>query len=88
MSAGRRRTAPPGTVRPWNDAHNGVIIMRLQMDLARERTRSHLLLAEELRVTSGLRALHRARRAEHKAERRLLEAWQARDDLESVLSTK
>jgi hypothetical protein len=61
--------------------------MRLTMDLARERTRSHLQLAEEMRVTSGLRALRRARRIENKAERRLLEAWQARDDLETVLST-
>jgi hypothetical protein len=61
--------------------------MRLPMELARERTRDHLLLAQEVRLTSGLRALRRARRTETKAERRLLEAWQARDDLETELVT-
>jgi hypothetical protein len=62
--------------------------MRLLMDLARERTRSHLQLAEEIRLTSRLRALSRARRTENEAERRLLEAWRARADLESLLSTR
>ena len=43
--------------------------------LARERTRSNLEQAEQLRYSRRLRALRRARRLEHRAERRMIEAW-------------
>ncbi len=43
--------------------------------LARERTRSNLEQAEQLRYSRRLRALRRARRLERRAERRMIEAW-------------
>ncbi len=43
--------------------------------LARERTRSNLEQAKQLRYSRRLRALRRARRLEHRAERRMTEAW-------------
>ena len=46
----------------------------LLIELAREESRSKLDLAEQLRPTRRLLTLRRARRLEHKAERRLLEA--------------
>ena len=42
--------------------------------LVRERTRDYLEQAEQLRYSRRLRALRRARRLEHRAERRMLEA--------------
>jgi hypothetical protein len=42
--------------------------------LARERTRSNLDLAERLRYSRRQRTLRRARRLEYKAERRMIEA--------------
>jgi len=44
-------------------------------ELARERARSNLEEAEQLRYTRRLRALRRARRLEQKAERRVIKAW-------------
>ena len=53
--------------------------------LARERTRSNLEQAEQLRYSRRLRALRRARRLEHRAERRMIEAWRRAAELrESV----
>ena len=53
--------------------------------LARERTRSNLEQAEQLRYSRRLRALRRARRLEHRAERRMIEAWRRATELrESV----
>ena len=43
--------------------------------LARERTRSHLQQAEQLRYSRRLRTLRRALRLERRAERRMIEAW-------------
>jgi hypothetical protein len=43
--------------------------------LARERTRSSIKEAEQLRYSRRLRTLRRARRLERKAERRMIEAW-------------
>jgi hypothetical protein len=43
--------------------------------LARERTRDNLEQAEQLRYSRRLRALRRARRLEHRAERRMIVAW-------------
>jgi hypothetical protein len=56
--------------------------------LARERTRSNLEQAEQLRYSRRLRTLRRARRLEHRAERRMIAAWrrtaELREGLESV----
>ena len=53
--------------------------------LARERTRDNLEQAEQLRYSRRLRALHRARRREQRAERRMIEAWRRAAELrESV----
>jgi hypothetical protein len=57
----------------------------MQAELARERTRSHLEISSQLKASRQLKALKRARRVERKAERRLLEAWQARSALEENL---
>jgi hypothetical protein len=43
--------------------------------LARDRTRDDIELAEQLRPVRRLRTLRRARRMEVRAERRLLDAW-------------
>jgi hypothetical protein len=61
-------------------------MQHLPVELARQRTRSHLELAREVHLANRFRALSRARRTELKAERRLLQAWQARHDLEATLS--
>ena len=56
--------------------------------LARERTRSNLEQAEQLRYPRRLRTLRRARRLEHRAERRMIAAWrrtaEVREAIESV----
>jgi quinol monooxygenase YgiN len=62
--------------------------MQLTQELASERTRSHLELAEEIRCARRLRALSRARRAERKAERRMVEAWRTRDALEASFNSE
>jgi hypothetical protein len=59
--------------------------MYLPQELASERTRRHLELAEQIRFSRKFRALSRAKRNERKAERRLVEAWRARSALESTL---
>ena len=55
--------------------------------LARERTRSRLQEAQQLRYTRRLRALRRASRLEHRAERRMVEAWRRSAELRSALET-
>ncbi len=54
-------------------------------ELARERTRSKLREAEQLRYARRLRALRRASRLEHRAERRMLEAWRRAAELRGAL---
>jgi hypothetical protein len=49
--------------------------MGLTEELAAERTRCNMHLAEDLRYARRLRTLRRARRMERKAEHRLVEAW-------------
>jgi hypothetical protein len=49
--------------------------------LVSERSRSYLEQAEQLRYKRRVRALRRARRLEHKAERRMLEARRRTADL-------
>jgi len=55
--------------------------------LARERTRSRLHEAQQLRYSRRLRALRRASRLEHRAERRMVEAWRRAAELRSALET-
>ena len=49
--------------------------MRPAEQLAAERVRGNLHLAERLRCAHRLRTLRRARRMELRAERRLITAW-------------
>jgi hypothetical protein len=49
--------------------------MSLIEELAAERTRSNLKLAEQLRWARRLHTLRRAARMERRAERRLIAAW-------------
>ena len=53
--------------------------------LARERTRSHLNEAQQLRYSRRLRALRRARRLASRAERRMVEAWRRAAELRGAL---
>jgi hypothetical protein len=62
--------------------------MIFTQEMARERTRDALTFAQEQRVVSQLRSLQRAKRNERKAERRLIEAWQARNAVESALEAR
>ena len=55
--------------------------------VVRERTRSRLQEAEQLRYSRRLRALRRARRLEQRAERRMVEAWRRAAELRSALET-
>ena len=55
--------------------------------LARERMRSRLQEAHQLRYTRRLRALRRASGFEHRAERRMVEAWRRSAELRSALET-
>lgn len=60
--------------------------MRTEM-LARERMRTRLHEAEQLRYSRRLRALRRACRQESRAERRLVDAWRRAADLRGALET-
>jgi hypothetical protein len=62
--------------------------MKLPVELADERIHRNLELAEEIRISRKLRALSRAKRTERKAERRLLQAWQARSALEATFGVE
>jgi hypothetical protein len=53
--------------------------------VVRERTRSRLQEAEQLRYSRRLRALSRARRREQRAERRMVAAWRRTAKLRSTL---
>jgi hypothetical protein len=53
--------------------------------LARERTRSYLEEAEQLRYSRRLRVFRRARRLESRAERRMLAAGRRAAELRSTL---
>jgi hypothetical protein len=55
----------------------------IMAQLANERTRENIQLAEQLHCTRRLRALHRARRTGRKAERRMIAAWRRADELEN-----
>jgi hypothetical protein len=55
--------------------------------LARERVRGRLQEAQQLRYSRRLRALRRASRLEHRAERRMIEAWRRSAELRNALET-
>jgi hypothetical protein len=55
--------------------------MRAAEQLAAERARGNLKLAERLRYARRLRTLRRARRMELRAERRLITAWRRAAEL-------
>ncbi len=61
--------------------------MYVMEQLARERTRDSLELAEQLQHSRRLRTLRRASRMEHKAERKMFEAWRRAAELRSGLES-
>ena len=58
--------------------------MRPAEQLAAERARGNLQLAERLRYGRRLRTLRRARRMELRAERRLITAWRHAAELRAA----
>jgi len=58
--------------------------MRTEM-LARERMRTNLREAEQLRYSRRMRALRRATRLESRAERRMVQAWRRASELRGAL---
>ena len=61
--------------------------MHLMEQLVSERTRDNIELAEQLRYSRRMRTLRRARRMEHKAERRMIRAWRRTAELRSEIES-
>ena len=61
--------------------------MHLVQELATVESRSKIELAEQLRPSRRLLTLRRARRMEHKAERRLIEAWRRAAEIRGTLES-
>jgi hypothetical protein len=61
--------------------------MHLVEELATEENRSKIQLAEELRPSRRLLTLRRARRMEHKAERRMIQAWRRAAEIRGALES-
>ena len=61
--------------------------MHVMAQIANERTRDNLELAEQLRYSRRMRTLRRASRMEHKAERRMIEAWRRAAELRSGIES-
>ena len=61
--------------------------MHVMNQIASERIRDNIELAEQLRYTRRLRALRRARRMEHKAERRMIRAWRRAAELRTEIES-
>jgi len=59
----------------------------MEQQLASERTRDNIELAEQLRYSRRIRTLRRARRMEHKAERRMIRAWRRAVELRSEIES-
>ena len=59
----------------------------MEQQLASERTRDNIELAEQLRHSRRMRTLRRARRMEHKAERRMIRAWRRAAELHSEIES-
>jgi hypothetical protein len=55
--------------------------------LADERTRSNLEVAERLRFSRRQLTLRRARRMEHKAQRRVIRAWRRAAELHTRIES-
>jgi hypothetical protein len=61
--------------------------MHTMDQLADERTRSYLEMAERLRRSRRQRTLRRARRMERKAERRVIRAWRRAAELRTRIES-
>jgi len=61
--------------------------MHVMEQLASERTRDSIELAEQLRYSRRMRTLRRARRMERKAERRMIRAWRRAAELRSEIES-
>ena len=61
--------------------------MHLLTELVAEENRQKIALAEQQRSARHLLTLRRARRMEHKAERRMLEAWRRAAELRGTLES-
>ena len=61
--------------------------MYLVHELATEQNRSKMELAEQLRTSRRVLKLRRARRMEHKAERRMIEAWHRAAELRGAFES-
>jgi len=61
--------------------------MHLVEDLVTEEIRRKIELAEQLRPSRRLLILRRARRMEHKAERRMIKAWRRAAELRGTLDS-
>ena len=61
--------------------------MYLVAELATEENRRKIELAEQLRPSRRLLILRRARRMEHKAERRMIQAWRRAAELRTRIES-
>jgi hypothetical protein len=61
--------------------------MHVMEQLASERTRENTELVQQLRHSRRMRTLRRARRMEHKAERRMIRAWRRAAELRSEMES-
>jgi hypothetical protein len=61
--------------------------MYVMEQLASERTRDNIELAQQLRHSRRMRTLRRARRMEQKAERRMIRAWRRAAELRSGIES-
>jgi hypothetical protein len=61
--------------------------MHVMEQLASERIRDNLELAQQLRHSRRQRTLRRARRMEHKAERRMIQAWNRATELRTRIES-
>jgi len=59
--------------------------MQFFAELAQERTRNSLELAERMRPARRLATLRRARRLETRAEHRMIEAWRRAAELRATV---
>ena len=59
--------------------------MRFIEELAQERSRDTIELAERMRPARRLATLRRARRLETRAERRMVEAWRRTAELSTAM---
>ncbi len=62
--------------------------MYMAETLARDRYRSQLESAQQARLAKQVAELRRVERARHRAERRLLRAWQRSDELRTMLEAE